>query len=202
MLGLLKALVRLLCGKQPPVEKPDYQPAPADYALLRSQAADEGDAMARCFEESHQAYSRGDGALAKELSNKGKQHQTCMQELNRQASECIFIENNKDNKPHEVDLHGLYVKEAISYTDRALEQARARGDKELRLIVGKGLHSKNGAKIKPAIEQLVHKYQLSAQLDSTNTGILIVQLDSIHHGIGDNEIMRRIDDDDNGCIIM
>jgi len=91
MLGLLKALVRLLCGKQPPVEKPDYQPAPADYALLRSQAADEGDAMARCFEESHQAYSRGDGALAKELSNKGKQHQTCMQELNRQASECIFI---------------------------------------------------------------------------------------------------------------
>jgi len=86
MLGLLKALYRLLCGNQPPVE----QPAPVHYADLRSQAIQEGDAMARCFEGSHMAFSRGDGALAKELSNKGKQHQSRMQELNRQASEYIF----------------------------------------------------------------------------------------------------------------
>jgi len=86
MLGLLKALYRLLCGNKPPVE----QPAPVNYADLRSQANEEGNAMARCFEGSHMAYSRGDGALAKELSNKGKQHQSRMHELNKQASECIF----------------------------------------------------------------------------------------------------------------
>jgi hypothetical protein len=42
----------------------------------------------------------------------------------------------QDRKPGEVDLHGLYVKEAIAYTDQSVIEARARGDKELRLIVG------------------------------------------------------------------
>lgn len=38
--------------------------------------------------------------------------------------------------PGEVDLHGLYVKESITYTDQSIGEARARGDKEVRLIVG------------------------------------------------------------------
>jgi hypothetical protein len=33
-------------------------------------------------------------------------------------------------------LHGLYVKEAISFTDRSIEEARRRGDSEIHLIVG------------------------------------------------------------------
>lgn len=53
--------------------------------------------MAKCFEESHQAYERRDGALAKELSNKGKQHQKRMEELNKQASDWIFA--GKDSFP-------------------------------------------------------------------------------------------------------
>ena len=36
----------------------------------------------------------------------------------------------------EIDLHGLYVKEAITYTDNSIVEARARGDNEIRLIVG------------------------------------------------------------------
>ena len=47
--------------------------------------------MAKAFEESHQAYASGDGALAKELSNKGKQHKAEMERLNRAASEWIFV---------------------------------------------------------------------------------------------------------------
>src|SRR5260221_1179854 len=42
----------------------------------------------------------------------------------------------QDSKPGEVDLHGLYVKEAIVYADQSIAEARARGDKEIRLIVG------------------------------------------------------------------
>lgn len=38
--------------------------------------------------------------------------------------------------PGEVDLHGLYVKEAIAFTDRAIQEARSRGDSEIHLIVG------------------------------------------------------------------
>ena len=47
--------------------------------------------MAKCFQQSHEAYSRKDGALAKELSNKGKEHQRKMEELNRKASDYIFV---------------------------------------------------------------------------------------------------------------
>jgi len=47
--------------------------------------------MARCFEESHLLYSRGDKAGAKNLSNEGKQHQQKMESLNKEASDWIFL---------------------------------------------------------------------------------------------------------------
>ena len=42
----------------------------------------------------------------------------------------------QNRKPGKIDLHGLYVKEAIAYTDAVLEEAKFRGDSEIRLIVG------------------------------------------------------------------
>lgn len=76
-------------------------------------------------------------------------------------------------------MDGLYVKEVILRTDEAIQQAKQRGDTNIRLIVGsypsrlwpltpslicyaclgKGLHSPGGqAKMKPAIEELMQKY--------------------------------------------
>lgn len=160
--------------------------------------------MAKCFEESHQAYSRGDGAQAKTLSNRGKEHQRKMEILNKQAADWIFIENNKDSKPGEIDLHGLYVKEAIARTDQAIQEAKQRGNSELHLIVGKGLHSKGGnAKIKPAVEELMQKHRLRAELDPHNAGVLVVQIDSnSQRGVGADEISRRLERKDEGCFIM
>ncbi|KAJ7497206.1 cytoplasmic protein [Mycena latifolia] len=175
----------------------------AHYMRLRAQANEEGDAMAKCFAESHEAYARGDGAGAKQLSNQGKEHQRKMNSLNKEASNWIYIENNKDSKPGEIDLHGLYVKEAIEHTDQALQEAKQRGDSELHLIVGKGLHSPGGAaKIKPAIEELMQKHQLSAELDPHNAGVLVVQMGARQGGVGPDEIARRLDRDDQGCTIM
>ncbi|KAF9501977.1 DUF1771-domain-containing protein [Pleurotus eryngii] len=179
------------------------------YLSLRAQANEAGDRMARCFEESQQAFTNGSKARAKELSNEGKNHKAVMEGLNRQASEWIFTENNKDSMPGEVDLHGLYVKEAIAFTDRAIQEARSRGDSEIHLIVGKGLHSRSGAKIRPAVEDLMSKYQLNAVLDPDNGGVLIVQLSAgggaspgRKRGWGADEISRRIEKDDEGCTIM
>ncbi|KAH9952986.1 hypothetical protein BC827DRAFT_1147347, partial [Russula dissimulans] len=82
-----------------------------------------------------------------------------------------------DSEPGEVDLHGLYVKEAIAHANKSIAEARARGDKEIRLIVGKGNHSENHmAKIKPAIEDPVQEHNLSAAIDPHNSGVLVVQL--------------------------
>ncbi|TFK44655.1 hypothetical protein BDQ12DRAFT_593493, partial [Crucibulum laeve] len=174
------------------------------YTSLRARANEEGDQMAKCFDESHQAYSSGDGARAKELSNKGKEHQRKMEQLNKQASDWIFV-GTYDTPLNAIDLHGLYVKEAIARTDQALQEAKARGDSQVNLIVGKGLHSRGGmAKIKPAIEELMQKHQLIAELDPNNSGVLIVQMNSGNRGrgVGSDEISRRIERDDESCIIM
>lgn len=42
----------------------------------------------------------------------------------------------KNKEVGEVDLHDLYVKEAIAYAEKAIEKARKQGTSEIRLIVG------------------------------------------------------------------
>ncbi|PBK87736.1 DUF1771-domain-containing protein [Armillaria gallica] len=150
------------------------------YIGLRARANKEGDEMARCFSESHEAFNRGDRAAAKDLSNQGKSHKQKMEQLHKEASKWIYLKNNRDCKPGEIDLHGLFVKEAIAYTDAALEEAKLRGDSEIRLIVGRGSHSEGGvAKIRLAIEELMRKYQLVAELDPSNSGVLVVELNGL-----------------------
>ncbi|CAE6407147.1 unnamed protein product, partial [Rhizoctonia solani] len=128
------------------------------YQDLRSRAREEGDAMSRAFDASQDAYQSGDGAKAKELSNEGKRHKAEMERLNKEASDWIFEQVNLDSAPDELDLHGLYVKEAIERTEAAVEAAQTRGDQQIRIIVGKGLHSQGRvAKLKPAIEELMVK---------------------------------------------
>jgi len=157
--------------------------------------------MARCFRESQEAYKSGDGARAKQLSNEGKQHQAEMDRLNKEAGDWIFRENNLDSAPDELDLHGLYVKEAIDKTDQAIVQAQSRGASQIRLIVGKGLHSQGSvAKLKPAIEQLMAKHQLQAALDPQNAGVLIVSLNRTGGGMNPDEITKRLENDQ--CSIM
>lgn len=72
------------------------------YKSLRSSAHSEGDAMAKCFDESHKAYSAGDGNRAKQLSNEGHQHKMKMEQLNREAADWIFQANNEDSGPDEI----------------------------------------------------------------------------------------------------
>jgi DNA-nicking Smr family endonuclease len=172
------------------------------YMSLRRQANEEGDKMARCFDESQAAYKRGDGGQAKQLSNEGKMHKANMERLNKEASDWIYVKNNEDSRPGEVDLHGLYVKEAIARTENAIAEARQRGDGEVHLIVGQGLHSPGGAaKIKPAIAELIQRENLAAELDPHNAGVLVVRLDG-KGGMGSDEIARRLDRKDEGCFIM
>ena len=44
--------------------------------------------------------------------------------------------NNANRKLGELDLHGLHVQEAITYTNLAVEEAKARGASTLRIVVG------------------------------------------------------------------
>lgn len=82
--------------------RPQVNQANERYQQLRNSARSEGDAMARCFDASHKAYSSGDGARAKQLSNEGNEHKRRMHELNEQAADWIFKANNEDSGPNEV----------------------------------------------------------------------------------------------------
>lgn len=147
------------------------------YMQLRNQARSEGDKMAKCFDDSHKAYSNGDGGRAKQLSNEGHEHKRKMEQLNGEAADWIYHANNEDSGPNEVDLHGLYTQEAITKTEEAIRSAQGKGMPELRVIVGKGIHSKDHvAHIKPAIEKLMKDYGIAAELDPKNAGVLLVHL--------------------------
>lgn len=77
--------------------------------------------MGQSFDAASAAYKSGDGARAKELSNEGKMHQRRKEELNDQAADFIFAANNRNQPRGSIDLHGLYVQEAIERTERAVQ---------------------------------------------------------------------------------
>ncbi|KAI0812297.1 hypothetical protein BC629DRAFT_1589085 [Irpex lacteus] len=178
------------------------------YLSLKSRADEVASEMHKLSRESQEAYQGGDGARAKELSNESKAKRAEMERLNQEAAEWLFKENNKDRPTNEIDLHGLTVDQAVEFTERTIQDARRRGDSEIHIIVGKGLHSAGGVpKIKPAVEGLMVKYQMIAELDPNNAGVLIVSLDGHDRGTGKvvqpDEIARRIEDArDDRCIVM
>ena len=91
------------------------------YVSLRNAALQEGSLMHSAFDRASRAHDAGDGAAAKQLSNEGHMHQRKKDELNDQAADWIFGANNRDKGPGEVDLHGLYVQEAIERAERAVQ---------------------------------------------------------------------------------
>ncbi|KAI5863227.1 Smr domain protein [Durotheca rogersii] len=112
--------------------------AEAEYDRLRGLAREEAAKRNSCFDRAHQAYERGDGAEAKELSNQGKRHAAAMDEYNRQASEYIFRENNAPGRVDEdtIDLHGQFVEEAEEILERRIRYAQEHGQTHLHVSLG------------------------------------------------------------------
>ncbi|KAJ9240613.1 hypothetical protein DTO207G8_122 [Paecilomyces variotii] len=152
--------------------------AEAEYDRLRDLARQEARKRGECFDKSRQAYENGDGALAKELSEKGKAHGLKMEEYNRQASEFIFRENNAPGRvaPDTIDLHGQFVEEAEDILEERIKYAKAHGQNHLHVIVGKGNHSVNHIqKIKPRVEQVCQQLGLQYATEE-NAGRIYVNL--------------------------
>lgn len=89
-------------------------------------------------------------------------------------------------------MHGLYVKEASAKVEEAIRRCEQNGEKDLVIIVGKGLHSPGQiAKLKPAIIELVKKYNVSCQPNIPNPGCLYVEFGK---GTGDLSWIDRFGD--------
>ncbi|KAE8167176.1 hypothetical protein BDV40DRAFT_295764 [Aspergillus tamarii] len=152
--------------------------AEAEYDRLRGLAREEAQKRNSCFHRSQEAYSEGDGAMAKELSEQGKAHGRRMAEYNKQASEFIFRENNAEGRvePDTIDLHGQFVEEAEEILEERIKYAREHGQNHLHVIVGKGNHSANHVqKIKPRVEQVCRELGLQYATEE-NAGRIYVNL--------------------------
>ncbi|TKA53758.1 hypothetical protein B0A53_03800 [Rhodotorula sp. CCFEE 5036] len=82
--------------------------------------------MEQAFMAGRQARAARAVAKARSLITKGKTHQRNRDQLNAEAAQYIFDENNKVQPTGWVDLHGLHVHEAVKFTQQALEDGRAR----------------------------------------------------------------------------
>ncbi|PSS25098.1 hypothetical protein M430DRAFT_63724 [Amorphotheca resinae ATCC 22711] len=152
--------------------------AEAEYDRLRDLARQEAAKRSSCFDRAHQAYERGDGAAAHELSEEGKQHAAKMDMYNKQASDYIFRENNAPGRVADdtIDLHGQFVEEAERILEQRIRYAQQNGQTHLHVIVGKGNHSVNHIqKIKPRVEQVCQELGLQYATEE-NAGRIYINL--------------------------
>mmetsp|Transcript_5654 Transcript_5654/g.16811 ORF Transcript_5654/g.16811 Transcript_5654/m.16811 type:complete len:195 (+) Transcript_5654:134-718(+) len=186
LLGVaVRFLISLLTGKGKP-QKPahDVDVSGQDTATLLAQGEklrDDAGLLAHkrneCFEQSRAAYANGDGARAKELSNQGKEYDAEMDRLNARAAEIIFAAKQRDVDPDEIDLHGLYVSEAVEKTKERLIADRAAGKDHVVVIYGAGSHSVGGIqKIKPAVIDLLNADRFRYDDMVPNHGCVTVHL--------------------------
>ncbi|KAJ5883039.1 uncharacterized protein N7473_009925 [Penicillium subrubescens] len=173
--------------------------AEQEYDRLRALARQEASKRGECFSRSKDAYSSGDGARAKQLSEEGKAHGRKMEEYNKQASEFIFRENNANGRVEAdtIDLHGQFVEEAEEILEERIRYAKAHGQNHLHVYVGPDnpqsplfrysresnpFHRRQGQplcrprpKIKPRVEQVCQELGLQYATEE-NAGRIYVNL--------------------------
>lgn len=148
----------------------------AEYDRLRSLAHAELSKKASLAHEAHEAYERGDGARAHDLSEESKSHGAKADDYNRQASEYIFRANNANVPGDTIDLHGQYVEEAEQILGTRIRAAQSQGQGHLHVIVGKGNHSVDHVqKVKPAVEKLCQELGLRYRTEE-NEGRIYIDL--------------------------
>lgn len=129
------------------------QESEQEYDRLRNLARQEAGKRSSCFDrvmpipsflqestsylliafQAHQAYERGDGQLAHQLSEEGKKHGAQVDQYNKQASDFIFRENNAIGRvdADTIDLHGQYVEEAEDTLEQRIRYAQQHGQTHL-----------------------------------------------------------------------
>jgi DNA-nicking Smr family endonuclease len=170
-----KEVVWLARAKTEMSDNPDY--AGPDGNRLRAEAQAQAEKRGQYFTESQTAFQSGDKAKAKELSELGKAAGQKMEELNQEAAKVILKYRNDGHPDTYLDLHGLYLEEAVTAFHQRLEllQNKKSGEEVIfEVIPGAGNHSKNKAIIKPKIIEELQVRKL--RFEEKNAGTLLVYL--------------------------
>ncbi|CEL57133.1 Smr domain-containing protein C11H11,03c OS=Schizosaccharomyces pombe (strain 972 / ATCC 24843) GN=SPAC11H11.03c PE=4 SV=1 [Rhizoctonia solani AG-1 IB] len=129
------------------------------------------------------AWKAGQKSTAKTLSERGKHFGSQVERYNERAAKEIFLSLNatyytgSKESLEKIDLHGLFVNEALVYTQNHLNMCRDAGVTQTSIITGRGNNSKDGvAKIKPAVEGLLVREGLADTFQWVNEGCVAVTL--------------------------
>lgn len=117
----------------------------------------------------------------KKLRRHARNYPSSRETYNWEAANLIYQINNYEcgRNWDEIDLHGLFVREAVSFLTTILQQFRhnpaIRDHKYLTVIVGKGIHSRKGPLIGPAVRRLLEKNGYE-YWGGNNLGLIIIKL--------------------------
>ena len=181
-------------------QTPDERAPDLRAAQFRAGAIAAGDRRRQYSDESQAAWHANRKAEAKALSNQSKEAGLEVERLNARAAELIFKSYNPaypveggnawwidwllggdedwEGRLGTVDLHGLYVAEAVDRVKKHLERCTERGVQKTTIITGRGLHSQGGvAKIRPEVEKWLRERATEFRvLPGINEGAFAVEL--------------------------
>lgn len=140
-------------------------------AKRRAEEADDN------FRHYRDALKIGDGEMAKNYHDAAKYGRKCMKDANDRAADIAFERNNENRPFHIIDLHHLFVTEAIAKLTDRVNDAIIRSMQELTVIVGRGRHSVCGPKLKTAVANYAFKNNIRFGLDPINPGRIELYLE-------------------------
>jgi DNA-nicking Smr family endonuclease len=167
----VSAMGNILTGESTTARDLGSQQQPGEYE--RRQADMHARLRGEAYVKSKTCYQSGDHAGAKKYSDMGKEHDRKMNEFNDKAANVIYGSKNSGRPDDSIDLHGLHVDEAKLRVERHIAVMKRKKIKKFEIIVGKGLHSKDGiARLKPAILQMCRRHSLRCTIDPRNEGCI------------------------------
>ena len=150
-------------------EAPDY--CGEDGGKKRAKALRVQKRSREAKRQAHELWEKGDKAGAKTMSERGKELDAQAKKLHDQAAHAIYLHRNGGRPDNYIDLHGLFVEEALRFLKERLKTF-APGEK-LEVVTGAGHHSEDHqAKIKPAVIEYLGKKKL--RWEELNAGDLLV----------------------------
>lgn len=117
----------------------------------------------------------------KKLRRNARNYPGSREKYNWEAANLIYQINNHEcgRNWDEIDLHGLFLSEAVSFLTSILQQFRhnpaIQDHKYLTVIVGKGIHSRKGPVIGPAVRTLLEKHGYE-YWGGNDLGLIIIKL--------------------------
>ncbi|KFD69144.1 hypothetical protein M514_02977, partial [Trichuris suis] len=141
------------------------------YVALRAEAFHHKSEREYNFKKAQDAYRMGMKSAAYHYAQQGHLHDRKCKDANRLAANAILEYRRSLHPPTTVDLHGLYVPEALAAVSELLSNAGS--NQTLKLITGKGSHSNDGPKIRPAVVKYLRQKKL--EFSESTPGVIVVK---------------------------